>query len=77
MKSNYDTERGAIIAELAAKLEYLTEALKAAQADGDTKEYRALLKSYTDTAKLHLSLVREEQAEDAATDALTEFVTGG
>ncbi|MDR0813444.1 MAG: hypothetical protein LBO63_05510 [Oscillospiraceae bacterium] len=74
MKTNYNKERGQVIRELNDKLIFLTQALRGAEIEGDTKEYRALLKSYMDAAKLQLSLVSEEQSENAgAVDALTDF----
>ena len=76
MKANYNNERGQVIRELNDKLIFLSQAMRGAEADGDTKEYRALLKSYTDTAKLHLQLVSEmETEENPDTDALTAFTS--
>jgi hypothetical protein len=76
MSTNYNTEREQVIRELNDKLIFLAQAMRGAESDGDTKEYRALLKSYTDTAKLHLQPVREMEAEaNADTDALQEFTS--
>jgi len=46
-----------------------------ARGEGESKEYRALLKTYTDTAKLYLRLVSEDEIEQTQADALTEFNT--
>jgi hypothetical protein len=69
---SFDQERAFVINQLSIEMEYLPVQLEIVRQDGDGKEYRALLKSYTDTAKLYLRLISEDEAEQPA-DPLTAF----
>lgn len=71
---SYEQERAFVINRLSDELTELNKQLDAAKLNADSKEYRALLKTYTDTAKLHLRLVRENQTEGEAADPLLDFV---
>lgn len=71
----HEQERAFVINRLSEEMVYLEQQLEAIKGEGDTKEYRALLKTYTDTAKLYLRLVSEDEIEQTQADALTEFNT--
>ncbi len=71
----HEQERAFVINRLSEEMAYLEQQLEAIKDEGDSKEYRALLKSYTDTAKLYLRLVSEDEIEQDNADALTEFNT--
>ncbi len=68
-------ERAFVINRLSDEMAYLEQQLEAVKGEGESKEYRALLKSYTDTAKLYLRLVSEDEIEQDKADALTDFNT--
>ncbi len=70
----YDTQRGLVMNALHEEIcELAIEIEKERTCRGFTAQYRALSKTYNDTTKHYLNLVRELEAEKAATDALTEF----
>jgi hypothetical protein len=70
----YDTERGLIINPLSEEVtELALEIEKERELHGFTAQYRALSKTYNDTSKHYLSLVRESENEASTADALTEF----
>lgn len=71
----YDTERDTIMKTLSEDLAFLTTAMEEIRnTNGNTREYRALLKSYGEAAKLHLRLIKEVEAEkENPADALIEF----
>ena len=71
----HEMERAFVINRLSEEMAYLEQQLEAIKGEGDSKEYRALLKAYTDTAKLYLRLVSENEVEQESADALTEFNT--
>jgi len=71
----HEQERAFVINRLSEELVYLEQQLEAIKGEDDSKEYRALLKAYTDTAKLYLRLVSENEIEQDNADALTEFNT--
>lgn len=71
----HEQERAFVINRLSDEMAYLEQQLEAVKGEGESKEYRALLKSYTDTAKLYLRLVSEDEIEQDKADALTEFNT--
>ena len=71
----HEQERAFVINRLSDEMAYLEQQLEAVKGEGESKEYRALLKSYTDTAKLYLRLVSEDEIEQTQADALTEFNT--
>jgi NTP pyrophosphatase (non-canonical NTP hydrolase) len=76
MKYKYETERGLIINTLAGETgELAREIEKERETKGFTAQYRALSKTYNDATKHYLNLVKEVEAEQGATDALTEFNT--
>jgi hypothetical protein len=72
---SHEQERAFVINRLSEEMAYLEQRLEAAKGEGESKEYRALLKSYTDTAKLYLRLVSEDEIEQNQADALTKFNT--
>jgi geranylgeranyl pyrophosphate synthase len=71
----HEQERAFVINRLSDEMAYLEQQLEAVKGEGESKEYRALLKSYTDTAKLYLRLVSEDEIEQDKADALTDFNT--
>ena len=71
----HEQERAFVINRLSEEMIYLEQQLEAIKTGNDRKEYRALLKTYTDTAKLYLRLVSEDEIEQTQADALTEFNT--
>lgn len=71
----HEQERAFVINRLSEEMAYLEQQLEEIKQDGENKEYRALLKAYTDTAKLYLRLVSENEVEQDKADALTEFNT--
>ena len=71
----HEQERAFVINRLSEEMAYLEQQLEAIKTENDSKEYRALLKAYTDTAKLYLRLVSENEVEQDKADALTEFNT--
>ena len=79
MMYKYATERGLVMNSLADELAHIAMELERYRETGaDTKEYRALLKSYTDAARLHLQLVKEVEAgNETPVDALAAFVGDG
>ena len=76
MKITYDNERAAIIKALCNEIGELAQEIeKERQTNGFTAQYRALSKTYNDTTKHYLNLVKEVEAEQTTADALTEFNT--
>ena len=76
MKYVYDTERGLIMNALSTEICELAQEIEKERAcNGFTAQYRALSKTYNDATKHYLNLVKEMEAESAATDALAEFNT--
>ena len=71
----HEQERAFVINRLSEEMTYLEQQLEAIKTENDSKEYRALLKTYTDTAKLYLRLVSEDEIGQTQADALTEFNT--
>ena len=71
----HEQERAFVINRLSEEMIYLEKQLDEIKDEGESKEYRALLKTYTDTAKLYLRLVSEDETEQTQADALTEFNT--
>lgn len=71
----HEQERAFVINRLSEEMAYLEQQLEAIKDEGENKEYRALLKSYTDTAKLYLRLVSEDEIEQENADALADFNT--
>ncbi|MBT9156790.1 MAG: hypothetical protein DDT37_01780 [Firmicutes bacterium] len=70
---SYEQEMAFVINRLSEEMVYLDQQLEAIKGYNETKEYRALLKTYTDTAKLYLRLVSEYEIKMEETDALTGF----
>ena len=74
MKYTYDTERGLIINTLSTEIcELAQEIEQERETNGFTAQYRALTKTYNDTTKHYLNLIKEDEAETTGADALTEF----
>ena len=75
MKYTYDTERGLIINTLSTEIcELAQEIEQERETNGFTAQYRALTKTYNDTTKHYLNLIKEVESETTAgADALTEF----
>lgn len=71
----HEQERAFVINRLSDEMAYLETQLEAIKGEGDSKEYRALLKAYTDTAKLYLRLVNEHETPQDSADALADFNT--
>lgn len=74
MKYKYEIERELIINDLSNEIDELSQEIKKErEIKGFTAQYRALSKTYNDATKHYLNLVKEVEAENTGTDALTEF----
>lgn len=76
MKYKYEIERELIMKALSNEIGELSQEIKKErEIKGFTAQYRALSKTYNDATKHYLNLIKEAEAENTGTDALTEFNT--
>ena len=76
MKYKYEVKRELIINDLSKEIDELSQEIKKErEIKGFTAQYRALSKTYNDVIKHYLNLIKEVEAENTGTDALTEFNT--
>jgi len=76
MKYKYETERELIINALSEEIGELAQEIeKERETNGFTAQYRALSKTYNDTTKHYLNLIKEVESETGDIDALPAFTS--
>lgn len=76
MIETYQTERQMQANSLNAELAYMEQELSKIKANGEYKEYTALMRTYLATQKVYLKIVAEIEADEPEADELLDFTAG-